>query len=53
MLINAYARLRPSVPVCIKIVDGGARRPAAEERLVDVVAGAAPAKALKDKGGAA
>ena len=26
MLINAYARLCPSVPVCIKIVDGGARR---------------------------
>ena len=23
MLINAYARLCPSVPVCIKIVDGG------------------------------
>ena len=26
MLINAYALLCPSVPVCIKIVDGGARR---------------------------
>ena len=26
MLINAYARQCPSVPVCIKIVDGGARR---------------------------
>ena len=26
MLINAYEVFCPSVPVCIKIVDGGARR---------------------------